>query len=82
LILVLSNQRQTIPYSLGCKDPLFLPYSFIYVDDVSIASNDYVAISSFITMLNDKFKLKDLGYLKYFLGLEIAQSSSGISVSQ
>jgi hypothetical protein len=54
----------------------------IYVDDVAIASNDSIAISSFITMLNDKFKLKDLGSLKYFLGLEIAQSSSGISVSQ
>jgi hypothetical protein len=54
----------------------------IYVDDVAIASNDSVAISSFITLLNDKFKLKDLGSLKYFLGLEIARSYSGISVSQ
>jgi len=54
----------------------------IYVDDVAIASNDSDAISSFITMLNDKFKLKDLCSLKYFLGLEIARSSSGISVSQ
>jgi len=32
--------------------------------------------------LNGKFKLKDLGSLKYFLGLEIARSSSGIWVSQ
>jgi hypothetical protein len=54
----------------------------IYVDDVAIASNDSLAASTFITMLNDKFKLKDLGSLKYFLGLEIARSSSGISVSQ
>jgi hypothetical protein len=53
-----------------------------YVDDVAIANNDSIAISSFITMLNDKFKLKDLGSFKYFIGLEIARSSSGISVSQ
>jgi hypothetical protein len=54
----------------------------IYVDDVAIESNDPIGVSTFIFMLNDKFKLKDLGSLKYFLGLEIARSSSGISVSQ
>jgi hypothetical protein len=32
--------------------------------------------------LNDIFKLKDLGPLKYFLGLEIAKSADGISVCQ
>jgi hypothetical protein len=54
----------------------------VYVDDVAIASNDQQAVSSFITLLNDKFKLKDLGPLKYFLGLEIARSTGGISVCQ
>jgi hypothetical protein len=54
----------------------------IYVDDVAIASNDPIVVSTFISMLNGKFKLKDLGSLKYFLGLEIARSSSGIWVSQ
>jgi len=54
----------------------------IYVDDVAIASNDLIAVSTFISILNAKFKLKDLGSLKYFIGLEIARSSSGISVSQ
>ncbi|XP_059451164.1 uncharacterized mitochondrial protein AtMg00810-like [Corylus avellana] len=54
----------------------------IYVDDVAIASNDSKVISEFITLLNDKFKLKDLGPLKFFLGLEIARSKEGISVSQ
>ena len=54
----------------------------VYVDDVAIASNDPQAVSSFITLLNDRFKLKDLGPLKYFLGLEIAKSADGISVCQ
>nr|XP_023882013.1 uncharacterized protein LOC111994375 [Quercus suber] len=33
-------------------------------------------------MLDDKFKLKDLGYLKYFLGLEVARSIKGIALCQ
>jgi hypothetical protein len=52
----------------------------VYVDDVAIASNDPQEVSSFITLLNDRFKLKD--FLKYFLGLEIARSADGISVCQ
>jgi hypothetical protein len=37
---------------------------------------------SLTEFLNTKFKLKDLGSVKYFLGLEIARNSKGISVSQ
>ncbi|XP_059436891.1 uncharacterized mitochondrial protein AtMg00810-like [Corylus avellana] len=54
----------------------------VYVDDVAIAINDPQAVSFFITLLNDRFKLKDLGSLKYFLGLEITRSTEGLSVCQ
>ena len=33
-------------------------------------------------LLNKEFKLKDLGSLKYFLGLEVARSEKGISLCQ
>jgi hypothetical protein len=36
------------------------------MDDVAIASNDPKAISDFVVFLNDTFRLKDLGPLKYF----------------
>jgi hypothetical protein len=54
----------------------------VYVDDVAIASNDSHAITSFVSLLNERFKLKDLGSLKDFIGLEIARSYAGISVCQ
>jgi hypothetical protein len=54
----------------------------VYVDDVIIASNDPAAVSVLTRLLNSQFCLKDLGTAKFFLGLEIARNSTGISVSQ
>uniref|UniRef100_A0A803P4N1 CCHC-type domain-containing protein n=1 Tax=Cannabis sativa TaxID=3483 RepID=A0A803P4N1_CANSA len=54
----------------------------IYVDDIIVASNNDFAISHFKTYLHGKFKLKDLGTIRFFLGLEIGRTKRGISVSQ
>ena len=54
----------------------------VYVDDIIVASNDPKEVTKLEEFLNDKFKLKDLGDLKYFLGLEVARSNTGISVSR
>ena len=54
----------------------------VYVDDILIASNDVQAVEDLKTSLNHDFKLKDLGNLKYFLGLEVAKSEKGISLCQ
>ena len=39
-------------------------------------------IDRFKVLLDDKFKHKDLGDLKYFLGLEVARSTKGIALCQ
>ena len=54
----------------------------VYVDDILVVSNDDSMIKKFIGGLQSHFKLRDLGPAKYFLGLEIARSSKGISVCQ
>lgn len=54
----------------------------IYVDDMIIAGNNTFALESFKAYLSECFKMKDLGALKYFLGLEVARSKHGFYVCQ
>jgi hypothetical protein len=54
----------------------------VYVDDIVI-SGDYVEeIKCLKEKLGKAFEIKDLGYLRYFLGIKIARSSKGIILSQ
>lgn len=59
----------------------FCSFNF-YVDDIIVASNDEKAIQKVKDYLNRCFDIKDLGKLKYILGLEIARSSKGIFINQ
>ncbi|XP_061336489.1 uncharacterized mitochondrial protein AtMg00810-like [Gastrolobium bilobum] len=54
----------------------------VYVDDILLASNDSAVLHTLTDSLNNKFRLKNLGALKYFLGLEVARSHRGIFFSQ
>ena len=54
----------------------------VYVDDILIASNNVQPVKELKVSLDQHFKLKDLGGLKYFLGLEVARSNKGITLCQ
>ena len=54
----------------------------VYVDDILTASNNVDAVNAFKKFLDNKFKLNDLGTLKFFLGLEVARTAKGISLCQ
>lgn len=54
----------------------------VYVDVIILTGASISVVSELKVHLNNVFKLKDLGSLKYFLGLEIARSSKGIFLSQ
>ncbi|XP_019430291.1 PREDICTED: uncharacterized protein LOC109337710 [Lupinus angustifolius] len=54
----------------------------IYVDDLVLSGNDMHEIMLVKQHLDKQFKIKDLGKLKYFLGLEVARSKSGITLYQ
>ncbi|XP_034679699.1 uncharacterized mitochondrial protein AtMg00810-like [Vitis riparia] len=54
----------------------------IYVDDMIIIGNDESVIAALKESLHTKFRIKDLGQLRYFLGIEVAPSTDCISISQ
>ena len=57
-------------------------YIVVYVDDIVITSSDQDGIQKLKQHLFTHFQTKDLGKLKYFMGIEMAQSSSGVVLSQ
>jgi hypothetical protein len=54
----------------------------VYVDDIVITGDDAIEIRHLKDNLSEQFEVKDLGQLKYFLGIKIARSPKGIFLSQ
>ena len=54
----------------------------IYVDDMIITGSDKEEIEALKEKLFKEFDMKDLGRLKYFLGIEVLRSRRGIFISQ
>ncbi|RVW26307.1 Retrovirus-related Pol polyprotein from transposon RE1 [Vitis vinifera] len=68
--LFIFNNRGTILYLL------------VYVDDIIITGNNVEAAQTFIQQLSQRFSLKDLGPLTYFLGVEVTSHTNGLFLSQ
>ena len=54
----------------------------LYVDDMIITSDDVDSIDALKIELAHYFAMKDLGSLRYFLGIEIVSSPKGYLLSQ
>lgn len=54
----------------------------IYVDDLIITGGDDVELKAFKEDMKKQFQMSDLGTLSYYLGIEVCQGSSGITISQ
>lgn len=50
----------------------------VYVDALIITGNHSHSCTSFKALLNDHFRIKDLGPLKYFLDIDVACSYAGL----
>ena len=54
----------------------------VYVDNIIVIGDDEDEISILKFFLRTEFEIKDLGLLKYFLGIEVARSKGGIVISR
>ena len=78
-------------YTQGQSDhTLFIKHSndgkvvilIVYVDDIIVTGNYINKVRRLKEVLAREFEIKNLGTLKYFLGIEVAHSKRGIVVSQ
>ncbi|XP_019198264.1 PREDICTED: uncharacterized protein LOC109192121 [Ipomoea nil] len=54
----------------------------IYVDDILVAGTSITHINELKHFLDKSFKIKDLGNINYFLGIEEVTTASGLNLSQ
>lgn len=71
------------PIHIELDDPnIILVALLVYVSDILLTNSDLPTIDFVEASLSVQFKLKDLGLTKFFLGMEIAHSQKGISLSR
>ncbi|XP_019228108.1 PREDICTED: uncharacterized protein LOC109209314 [Nicotiana attenuata] len=54
----------------------------VYVDDLLVTGSDLTLIKQVRKRLQERFKMKDLGELKYFFGIDFSRSQEGIVMCQ
>ena len=54
----------------------------MYVDDFTIVANNEISRKNFIAKMKERFKLVDLGQVRWYLGVGIEQNSEGITLNQ
>ena len=54
----------------------------VYVDDIIVSGGDTLAIKEVKSQLKKNFHTKDMGQLRYFLGIEVANGRHGLILSQ
>eukprot|EP00253_Pinus_taeda_P003883 PITA_03883 len=63
----------------GCKTVVYL---LVYVDDLLMTRNNVSYIASIKKELRKGFEMTDLGYVHYYLSIEVTQHSKSIFLSQ
>ena len=79
-----SQTQTTTPYSSNTSHmgAMSITVLILYVDDIVLTGNHNGEMRRLKILLSKEFEIKDLGNLKYFLGMEVARSSNGISFSR
>lgn len=86
----LSSRLIEIGFTPSLSNPSLFIYNnnfvvifiLVHVDDIVLTGSSSDAITSMLTSLSTSFPVKDLGPLRYFLGLKINTMSSRLHLSQ
>lgn len=57
-------------------------YLLVYVDDILLTGSNSAMLHHLIQLLSSEFKLRDLGVVHYFLGIEVQSTSMGLMLCQ
>ncbi|PKU78985.1 Retrovirus-related Pol polyprotein from transposon TNT 1-94 [Dendrobium catenatum] len=86
----LTSFLQTLGFGFSRADPSLLIFHknnihlfvLIYVDDILITGNNPAQIQHTLTQLQAAFKLKQLGDISLFLGIQVIKTNTGYFLSQ
>jgi hypothetical protein len=82
-LIISGIQTSNADYSLYVKKTNHgIVVIVIYVDDLIITGDSDADIFDLKKLLKQKFEMKDLGELRYFLGIEVIQYPKGIWLLQ
>ena len=65
-----------------CKSDVGIVLITIYVDDLIVVGDSEAEIEHVKGLLKQEFEMKDLGELRYFLGIEVIRTTEGIWLLQ
>jgi hypothetical protein len=52
----------------------------IYVDDIIFGGSSHTLVFTFQEMMEDEFQMSMMGYLTFFLGIQVKQTKKGIFI--
>ncbi|GJT93171.1 ribonuclease H-like domain-containing protein [Tanacetum coccineum] len=76
------NSEMDALYKNNTWDLVELPKGRKAIDDIIITGNNLNEINKFKQFLKNKFMIKDLGKLKYFLGIKVLETPTGVCLNQ
>lgn len=85
-----SNFLLRFGFQCRFQDPSFfvyhqgtdLIYLLLYVDDMLLTGNNSALIDELLHNLNSEFRMKDMGEVHYFLGIQVHHTDSGLFMNQ
>ena len=70
------NSKANSSLLIYCQNSVIC-YLLVYVDDLVIIGNNLCFVSEIVAQLGNRFSLKDMGQLNFFLGMEVISTKSG-----